>query len=306
MGQGGGAMRKDRIDAAGALGLGGLAFLFATNQIAISIAVEGFAPAFAAALRSVLAAGVVALWLGLRGRPLGLGWGDAGRGLALGAAFAAEFLCLFHALDLTTVPRATIMLYSMPVWLAIGAHLLLPGERITPTRAAGLGLAFAGMALALAGNADSAAGDLRGDLLAVCAALGWAGLTLMARFAGARGMGPETQLLWMLIGSAPVMAAAAAFEGAALRAPDLGSVLALLHQSVIVAAAGFLMWFRLLARYPASSVAAAGLLTPVLAIALGWAVLGDPVGPGLILAGALVIGGLVLVNRTGAPGTARR
>jgi drug/metabolite transporter (DMT)-like permease len=44
----------------------------------------------------------------------------------------------------------------------------------------------------------------------------------------------------------------------------------------------------------------------VLAIALGWAVLGDPVGPGLILAGALVIGGLVLVNRTGAPGTARR
>lgn len=302
--------RRDRIDVAGALALGGLAFLFATNQIAISVAVDGFAPAFAAALRSVIAAGVVALWLLARGRPLGLGRRDAGRGLALGAAFAAEFLCLFHALDLTTVPRATIMLYSMPVWLAIGAHLFLPGERITPTRAAGLGLAFAGMALALVAGSEAGAGDakgdLRGDLLAVCAALGWAGLTLLARQAGARGMGAEAQLLWMLIGSAPIMAGAAALEGAALRAPDLGSILALLHQSVIVAAIGFLMWFRLLARYPASSVAAAGLLTPVLAIALGWAVLGDPVGPELLGAGALVIGGLVLVNRTGAPGPARR
>jgi len=161
--------RRDRIDVAGALALGGLAFLFATNQIAISVAVDGFAPAFAAALRSVIAAGVVALWLLARGRPLGLGRRDAGRGLALGAAFAAEFLCLFHALDLTTVPRATIMLYSMPVWLAIGAHLFLPGERITPTRAAGLGLAFAGMALRSWPGPRRARGMRR----AICGAICW-------------------------------------------------------------------------------------------------------------------------------------
>lgn len=36
-----------------------------------------------------------------------------------GLLFAAEFICLFTALDLTSVARVSILFYSMPVWLAI-------------------------------------------------------------------------------------------------------------------------------------------------------------------------------------------
>jgi drug/metabolite transporter (DMT)-like permease len=295
------AGRRDRIDGAGAAGLGGLAVLFATNQIAISFAIEGFEPAFAATIRSILAAALVGLWIVARGGRIAPPPGMGMLAFGLGAGFAAEFLCLFLALDRTTVPRATIMLYSMPVWFALIAHVALPAEKITPRRAAGLALAFAGMALALAGKPGSAVpGSLAGDLLAVAAALGWAGLTFLARRAGAGGMSAEVQLFWMLSGSIPFLGLAAIIAGEPLRDLGPGAMAALGYQSVVVAAAGFVMWFRLLARYPASSVAAFSLLTPILAVALGWAVLGDPVGPEVIGAGALVVVGLVFVNSTGA------
>lgn len=61
-------------------------------------------------------------------------WG----GVAAGLFFTLEFVCLFLALDLTTVSRASILLYSMPVWLGIAAHLWLPGERLSGARLIGM------------------------------------------------------------------------------------------------------------------------------------------------------------------------
>lgn len=37
----------------------------------------------------------------------------------------------------------------MPLWLALVAHFWIPGERITPVKAAGQGLAFFGLAIAI-------------------------------------------------------------------------------------------------------------------------------------------------------------
>jgi drug/metabolite transporter (DMT)-like permease len=93
----------------------------------------------------LLAVGFVWAWLVWKGRPPRLHRASWGAGLLIGTVFAAEFLFLFLALDLTTVGRTSLIMYSMPVWFALLAHFGL-GERITPTRAAGLALAFAGCA----------------------------------------------------------------------------------------------------------------------------------------------------------------
>jgi drug/metabolite transporter (DMT)-like permease len=59
----------------------------------------------------------------------------------------------------------------------------------------------------------------------------------------------------------------------------------------------------LLARYPASGVASFSFLTPVFALFLGWAVLGETVGPTILACATLVAIGLILINRP-APATA--
>ena len=99
-----------------------------------------------------------------------------------GLFFGAEFILLFLALDYTSVARASIFFYTMPFWVAVGAHYLIPGERLTTLRITGLILAIAGVALALSGNAQPASDyALIGDIVCLIGAAMWAGIALIAR-----------------------------------------------------------------------------------------------------------------------------
>jgi len=290
--------RKDRIDAAGGAMLLGVMLLLAANQIIVKVVNEGLQPVFFAGLRSVLAVGFVAGWMWFRGRPVRYTPGTWRAGLLIGTIFAAEFLCLFLALDLTTVGRAAIIFYSMPVWFALMAHVGLPDERITPVRAVGLAMAFAGTAWAILDRSGGGAeGSLAGDLLALGGALGWAGTAFMTRLPPLKAVGPEMQLFWMVLVSGPLLLLAAPLFGPLIRDLQPVHLFWLVFQASVVVAGGFIAWLSLLAIYPASSVASFSFLTPVLSLTLGALVFGETLSPAILGAAALVAAGIVLINR---------
>jgi drug/metabolite transporter (DMT)-like permease len=290
--------QRDRIDAFGAAGLTVFAALLAFNQVVIAVGNEGLQPVFFAALRSAGGAICIFLWMKARGIAVEIAPGTLPAGLAMGACFAVEFVCLFVALDLTTVTRTSIIFYSMPVWLALLGHVLIPGERITRVKGAGLALAFAGVVLAIT-RRDGAGGEasLVGDLCALAAALTWAGIALLAKASRLRTVRPEVQLLWQLAVSAPLLLLAAPLFGPLLRGPELIHWGALGFQIVVIVSAGFLFWLWLLSIYPAASVAAFSFLSPVFGVLLGWSLLGEQVGWEIIAALVLVAAGLILINR---------
>ncbi len=293
--------RKDRIDLFGASSLTAFALFLALNQIVIKLVNAGLQPVFFAGLRSAIACVVLALWIIWQGRSLRLERRHLGVGLLCGLFFSCEFLFLFLALDLTTVTRTAILLYSMPIWMALGAHVLIPGERLTAARIAGLALAFGGVALAFADRAPAAAGvpqpDIVGDGLAVLAAMCWAGIALVARGTRFREVRPEMQLFAQVLVSAPVLLLAAPLFGPLIRDLTPWHIAGLAYQGVLVSAAGFVFWLWLLSVYPASGVASFSFLTPVFGVALGWLLLGEHVGLPLIGALVLVAAGIVLINR---------
>lgn len=289
-------IRKDRIDAIGAVALIGFAAAMAFNQVVIKLGTGGFQPVFMSALRSLGALFVLLIWMRLRGVRLDFSADTIWPGIALGALFAAEFLCLFWALDHTTVARASILLYSMPVILTISAHFLLPGERLTPRRSIGLVLAMSGVAVVLAQRSSGEA-SLMGDLAALAAAFGWTGIALVVRLTPVQRVSPEMQLFWQLSVSAVLLMLAAPLFGPLLRNPDLSHLLGLAYQIIAVASFGFLFWFFLMKLYPASGVASFSFLTPVLAVGFGWLILGEEIGPGVVIGLVLVAVGIVLINR---------
>ena len=130
-------LAKKGVDAQGIVFLVGLSLLLAFNQIVIKVTNQGFQPVFAAGIRSLGGLLLVWVWMRWRGIPIGLTRRVLLPGLGLGLLFSFEFFCLFLALDFTSVARASILFYSMPLWLAIGAHFLLPNERLTLQRSAG-------------------------------------------------------------------------------------------------------------------------------------------------------------------------
>ncbi|QBY00742.1 DMT family transporter [Rhodophyticola sp. CCM32] len=290
--------RKDNLDAFGVVSLTGFALLLAVNQVVIKVSNDGLQPVFLAGLRSLGGAVCILAWMRLRGLSLRIAPGTRPAGLLVGVIFAAEFIFLFLALDMTTVTRLSVIFYTMPVWMTLGAHLLLPGEKITPAKAIGLILAVAGMAWAIfnRGGPDGAA-SLTGDLFALAASICWAAVALCTRATALKQVRPEMQLLWQLVVSTPILLLAALFFGPLLREPSLIHWLGLGFQIVAVVSAGFLFWFWLLGIYPAASVASFSFLSPIFGVILGWALLGEHAGPEIWMALALVCAGLVLINR---------
>ncbi len=131
----------------------------------------------------------------------------------LGACFSVEFLLLFVALDHTSVVRASSIFYAMPIWLALAAHFLFPGERLTPLRLVGFALGFGGVVLTFAGRGDAGDASLGGDLAALIAGLCWASIVIVARRTRLGTNAPETQIFWQVLVSTVVLIAVAPLFG---------------------------------------------------------------------------------------------
>lgn len=288
--------RKSHIDAFGATALIAFALHLAFNQVVIKVTNGGFGPIFAAGIRSAGAVLVLLIWMRLRGISLSVPRSAVTPGVLAGALFALEFMCLFSALDFTTVSRASVIFYSMPVWMALASHFLIPGDRLTGVRSIGFLLAMGGVALALLDRSDTTA-SLRGDLLALTAALCWTGIALCVKITPLSRVPPAQQLLFQVAVSAPVILLAAAFTGDFIRDLQPVHIAGMAFQIIAVASLGFLTWFWLMSIYPASSVASFSFLSPVFAVILGWLLLGEHVGLQVWAALVMVAAGIFLINR---------
>jgi len=76
-------------------------------------------------------------------------------------------------------------------------------------------------------------------------------------------------------------------------------VLALAYQAVIIAFAGYLLWFWLLPRYLANRLMVFTFLTPLFGVTFGVVFLNEQVSPVFGLAALLVVTGIALVNAPG-------
>ncbi len=287
--------KKDRIDAIGATLLLGFSALLGLNQVLIKFVNAGLAPIFQAGLRSVCAFFVVLLIAKSLGRRLSITDGSLGPGVVIGALFAVEFMLLFQALDFISVSRASVLFYTMPFWVTLAAHVLIPGERITRLKSAGLMFALVGVALTLIFD-TSGEPSLAGDVFCLVAASAWAAIAIVTRTTNLQRACPEMQLLYQLGISAPILMVVAVWGGDLLREPNafIWSVFA--FQVIVVVSIGFLTWFWVLSIYPIANMAVFSFLAPVFGVFFGWLLLDEKITLSIMLALVFIAVGIVLVN----------
>jgi drug/metabolite transporter (DMT)-like permease len=269
------------------------------NQVAIKISLAGVSPLLGAGLRSFIAAVLVWAWCRLRGEPLLTRDGTWGYGLFIGLLFAAEFVFIYGGLAFTTASRSVIFLYSAPFFVALGAHVFIPEERLTRSRVSGLIVAFVGLCLAFVdGLALPSRRELLGDGLELIGGLLWAATTVIVKARRDRRLTPQRTLFYQLSVSAVALTGLSALIGERGVTAVTGPVAAAIaYQSVIVAFVSYLIWFWLLQRYPASGLAAFSFWTPLFGVLAGWLVLGERLTGNLGAAAVLVAVGIYLVNR---------
>lgn len=276
-----------------------LCFLWGGNMAAIKFSIRGVEPIFAAGLRSLIASGLMLLWMGYQKETLFPGSFKKIHALVIGFLFGAEFCFIYLAMRFTLAGRAYIFLYTAPFWVALGAHFLLTGDRLTWRRLGGLSLAFLGLVIVFSeGLFHYSKQVLFGDFLMILAALGWATTTVYIKRYFTQECTPFQTLLYQLLFSVPILFLMSfILENHPIRTIDLPVFLSLFYQTVVVAFLSYWAWFYLIHIYPVTTLSAFSFFTPIFGVFLSSLLLKEPLSLWLLIALGLVSLGIYWINK---------
>ncbi len=286
------------LDAVATLIMLGLTLSWGLNQVTVKLALPEIPPLIQATVRSIGALIIIAIWARLRGVSLNTRDGTLSPGIFAGVLFGVEFLLIFPGLQLTAASRATLFIYTAPFFVALGSTWLL-GEKLRGIQWLGLLCSFAGLVVAFGVPDASRDGrQLIGDIMMVGAGAAWGATTIVIKGTALRTAPAEKVLAYQLAVSIPMLAAGILLMGERMTAmPSAFSLGWLAYQTFWVVSLTYAVWFALVQRYSASRLSAFTFLTPLFGVASGHFILGEPISWAFGLAVALVIGGLILVNR---------
>lgn len=278
-----------------------LCVLWGLQQVAVKVAAPDMGPTMQIGLRSLVAALLVYVLIHVRGERLDLRDGTLLPGIGAGLLFALEFLSVAIGLQYTSASHMSVFLYTAPIFLVLGLHWFVPGEKLGIAQWAGVLSAFAGIAVAFSNGFSTQSrgwGDmLIGDTLGLLGGLFWAATTLLIRRSVLSEAPPATTLLYQLGTCALLLIGVGWAMGQTPKLDMRGIAWAsLFFQSVIVAFFSFLIWFWMLRRYLASRLSVFSFLTPLFGVGFGVLLLGDQLDPRFGIGAVLVMAGVVMVN----------
>jgi len=277
-----------------------LCFLWGANTVSIKISSQGIPPLLAATIRSLVASALLWAYASGKGERVFLRGRDLRHAAVIGTLFGLEFAFLYWGLSFTHVSRGIVFLYTHPFWVALGAHLLLPKDRLTAVKGVGLVLAFTGL-VSVFGSRSVTLGPQYwlGDLMQLAAGVCWGATTLYIKKAVEHRSFTHYQTMFaQLFFSITVLGAAWLLfqwgEPLSLTTPVLG---AFAYQCLVVAFFSYLLWFWMIHRFPVSRLHAFTFLTPIFGVILSGLLLKEHI-PLLLWVGLVLVGaGIYFVNR---------
>lgn len=224
---------------------------------------------------------------------------------ALGIMFYGVFFVVYgEALVYTTAARGSLAVSTLPFFTMIVAALL-GREALSLRKSLGVFVAMGGVAVALATGLTEAPDEAwRGDLIMLSGMLSMALYNVLSRPLMSRSSALAYAAAGMGFGSA-CNALLAWHGGGFERARSFGipEWLAALYLGAFAGALGFYLWVFALQRTTPTRVANTITVSPVAAAVVAAVLLGEPIGPSLVIGIGAVAGGIWIAS-TDAPSEA--
>jgi len=247
--------------------------------------------------RFLLATLVVVALAAARGWARPASRGEWAATLALGVVYTAMTLFYFVSLRYLTAGLATVVLYTYPA-MVVGLSVAFLGEALTGRKLLALALAMTGVGLVV--GTDTAGADPVGVGLALGAAACYAVYTTGSRGVSA-SLAPRALMLGVLVGTTASMVVYGVLDGGIglpAGGEEWGVVLGMVVVSTVVP---LLLFYEGVSRLAASRVGVVSTVEPVVTVTLGAALLGEPVTAFVVGGGGLVLGAVVLAQRSEEP-----
>jgi drug/metabolite transporter (DMT)-like permease len=215
-----------------------------------------------------------------------------------GVMFALDMGIWNASMDYTTAANATFMGNTAPLWVGLATVFLLR-KRLPRLFWPGIAIALTGAALMIFSNG----GDVsvrQGDLMALLAAIFWAGYQLSLGHVRSNASVSNLSSLWIVAATGSVLLVPVTLmSGFPLVGYDRQTMLALLGAGLVSQIGGYLGINYALGHIPAARVSVVILLQPVIAAVAAAVLLGEPFGGWRLVGGALVLAGVYLVTIAG-------
>jgi drug/metabolite transporter (DMT)-like permease len=263
----------------------GSAFLF------IHVAVRTWPPLTYVALRMLIAALALGLFMLVRREPLGLP-----RQLIAPLAITAllnnllPFALFGWAQTQIASSLAAILNATSPMWAALIAHAATRDEPLTPLRLLGISIGIGGVAVMLSDQLiGGELGSLPAEIACLVASFSYAVAGVYARRFRRLAVKPmQVAYGQLLIGALIMVPVALVIDGPAIGVmPPLGAIGAILGLGVLCSSFAYILYFKLIDEAGATNALLVTILVPPFAILMGWAVLQETLGvaefAGLIL-----------------------
>lgn len=276
--------------------------LWAANFIVVKTAVTVLPPVGFTFLRFSLASITLLVLLRWREGSMGLPRRDLFAICGLGALGFGVYQILWTT-GLTTIAAgdSALIIASTPVLVAFLA-VLARSDVLTPGKLLGGIVSFSGVALVIAsGRGLSLGGSLAGEAITLLASMCWAFYTAFgAPFL--RRYSPLRATTWATVAGTIVLAPIAASQLATVDATTVtpGVLGAVLYSGFLAAGVANVIVSNGIRVVGPTRTAAYQFLVPALAVVLAFVFLAEPIRPGQVIGGLVIVGG-VLITRGGLP-----
>jgi drug/metabolite transporter (DMT)-like permease len=293
-----------------ALALAVVYVVWGSTYLAIRFAIETLPPFTMAGLRFLLAGGVLYAWARATGapRPARAHWGPSaliGALLLLGGNGGVVWA------EQRVPSGVTALLVAIePVWVALLAPLLLGHRRAGMRVAAGLAAGLFGVAVLVVDprGLDPSSVDPVGAAVLVAAALSWAiGSLVSLRFElpASRALASGMQMLTGGALLATLGAATGEWSRIVATAPSARSLAAFFYLVLFGSILAFSAYAFLLRAARPTVAATYAFVNPVIAVLLGWALAGEPLGWRVGAASVLILAAVALLISGAGPSPRR-
>ena len=286
-----------------AIGLAWVTLVWGTGWLAIKLTLVSFTPLFLAGSRYIGAA--LLLWILARAAKAPMPHGRREWITLLGSGALMTGICpglVFWSQARIPSGFASLLFAAMPLFTALIAHRILPVERLSWVRMAGIVVGLVGVAIVcLSGLGGIDLGDPTSIVLGSAGILGGAltfslGLVWL-KLAGARFHPLVAVAVQSMAGAAVLLPVAAAFEPHPIGELTVFPVVMYLYLTVIQSSLTQCVYVWLVKRVEATRISYISCVVPAIAVAAGALVLAEPIGWAIVVGGIGVVIGLYLVNR---------
>jgi drug/metabolite transporter (DMT)-like permease len=278
-----------------------VSFLWGSTWAVIRIGLQDLPPLRFAGVRMAIAAALLAPFA-LRGGAWRALAGRTGRLVALVGVFqiALPYGLMFVAQQWVPSGLAAILFATFPIWIAILARLLLPGETLGLGRVLAALLGIAGVAVLQLPHLGRVEGSGRlalGSALIVLASI----IVALANVLTRRHLIAVSPLAMtagqVTVGAAVLLVTALLVERGVAGAFTPRALAAVVYLAVFATAVTYLGLYWLIPRVPISAIGAIPLLDTTVAVALGALLLDERVGWHLAAGGAMVLAAAAVAAR---------